>query len=643
MDDIEDVRTNPKKGKAPERLSISEVQVHGRKRRRMSSPKSTSTGIFPVDVWHIIADFIPTQDTQTLSVLTRVSKTLYKTLSSRLYRDLIVAAPSTRNFPGCIKVLDRYVSISQRDSLRTNIPHPVPGHISNFLGPATAVSENTDQNLVPYCARYVKRLLVGWSNPGPERIPILTACLEQAFENLTELEVLIWLDNHISFTDTIGEDLAKLNLKAFAFNFCCPRGPYSLSGIKNLVYLDIFRTHDGSGIRDLLWQSKDTLRTLIYEEGFIPKDDQADSLRDLLHNGEVIKLPNLTTLCLKTNRLTPPEARCLLSNIDFARLTYFEFSTFKHQPEDKKDEEVFTHQALFEALFDAYCSNSQSERLTLKTFRFRSQLPVYPDRYFLGLLASFSTLETFIFEETGDNKGDAGKEDVDGLLSALSGHKNLEWLSIHIPHYIEKRWQFSRDHFTQLRDYFPKLRHLACSYKPKKSASRPKHSISLAELQEIGLEKKERPTFSILPTMPNLLSYAMPGIRQTNGWIYNASGPRMGIIIDEIMPEFLRQLRIGEYTKSEIRCWEDRYKLSVLTLGNISFEIRSGSPKEMKDQYEEVFKSVDGSLEHIYVRRIPPRRLYDGDYPTVNSMKAVEWRVRNYNGTKGEWLQGIKL
>ncbi|KAF3082707.1 hypothetical protein TWF569_004735 [Orbilia oligospora] len=644
MDAIEYFQTNRKKGKAPERLSISEVQIHERKRRRMSSPKSTSTGIFPVDVWHMIADFIPSQDTQTLSVLTRVSKTLYKTLSARLYRDLIVAAPSNRNFPGCIKVLDRYVSISQRDSLRTNIPNPGPGPISALLSIATTIPENTDQNLVPYCARYVKRLLVGWSNPGPERLPILTACLEQAFENLTELEVLIWLDNHISFTGTIGQRLAKLNLKAFAFNFSCPRGPSSLSSIKNLVYLDIFRTHDGSGIRDLLWQSKDTLKTLIYEEGVIPGSDQVDSLKDLLHDGEVIRLPNLTTLCLKINRLTLPEARCLLSNINFPRLAYFEFSTFKRNLlAGQEDEEPFTHQALFEALFEAYGSNVQSERLMLKTFRFRSQLPVYPDRYFLGLLGSFSTLETFIFEETGDNKGDTGKEDVDGLLSALSSHKNLEWLSIHIPYYTEKRWQFSLDHFTRLRDCFPGLKHLACSYEPKKPASRIGRPISLAELYDMEPEMKEQPTFSVLPTMTNLLSYAMPGIRQTNGWMSISGGARLGVILHEIMPEFLRQLRIGEGKRSEIRRWEDRYKLSVLTLGSISFEIKSGSPDEMKDEYEEVFKSADGTLEHIYVRRIPPGRLYDGDYPTVNSMKAVEWRVRNYNGTRGDWLQGIKL
>ncbi|RVD86111.1 uncharacterized protein DFL_004405 [Arthrobotrys flagrans] len=607
--------TNRKKGKAPERLSISEVR--GGKRRRVSSP---------IDVWHMIADFIPTQDTQTLSALSRVSKTLYQNLTGRLYRDLIVAAPSNRNFMGCIEVLERYVSTSQRDSLRTNIPNPGPGNPSTLMIPASATPKNADPDLVPYCARYVKRLLVGWSNPGPGRTHILTAYLEQALENLTELEVLVWLDSHISFTDTVGQRLAKLNLKAFAFNFCCPRGSTSLSGIKNLVYLDIFRTQDGSGIRELLWNSKDTLKTLIYEEGIIPNPARADSLKNLLHDDEAIK--------------------CLLSNIDFTRLTYFEFSSTKHavEKEDERETEVFSHQALFKALFEAYGSTLQSGRLMLKTLRFRSQFPVYPERYFLGLLSSFETLQTFIFEENGENQGDTERENPDGLLSALSNHKNLEWLSIHIPSSKEPRWQLSQDHFIKVRDCFPGLKHLACSYaKPNEPVPlAAKYSNPLAAIYDEDRILREEPTSSVLPTMPNLVSYAMPGNRGAN------SSPelQMGLIIEDILLEFLRQLKIQSEIGPEPkpRRWEDRYKLSVVTLGDVSFEVGSEPSKEQKKQHQDhEFKMESGALHTLYIRRISPQRLYDGDYPTIDSMKAVEWRVRNYNGTRGDWLQGIRL
>ncbi|KAK6512639.1 hypothetical protein TWF481_001521 [Arthrobotrys musiformis] len=661
MDGKESEFTNRRKGKAPERLSISEVQVHGRKRRKVSSPKNSSTGIFPVDIWLAIADFIP--DTETLSVLSRVSKTLYRNLSSRIYRDLIVTAPSSRNFPACIKTLERYVSTSQLQSLRTIDSNPV---LHGLVDPeAPSHPETVDPTLVPNCARYVRRLLVGWSNPGPERVGSISKYLEEALGNLINLEILVWLDNCIEFTDAIGLRLAKLNLKAFVFNFSCPRGPSSLSGIKNLVYLDILRSSDGSGIRELLWESKDTLQTLIHEEGHVSEGAQIDSLRDLLHDGEIIKLPKLTTLCLKLNRLTLPEANGLLSSIDFSRLTYFEFSTSKHvEGENEKTEEGFSHHALFKVLYDAYGPNSESGRLMLKTFRFRSRVPVYPSKFFLGLLSSFDTLRTFVFEETADNPGDEEKEDVDELLSALSSHKNLEWLAIHVPQYPEQRWRFSLDNFIKLRDCFPGLKHLACSYVKASRVALPKtthdiHSPISHHANDTDGDTQEEQTkeiFSVLPNMKNLVSFALPGIRRTAGWMGSTPEIQMNVIVQEILPEYLKHLRLcpeGE------RRWEGKYKLSMLTMGNMSYELASGlykgNPQNLphrlhchnhhdKGQTEKgtEFKT-EGVFNTVNVKRVMPQQLFNGDYPNVNFMKAVEWRARNYDGTKGDWLQGIKL
>ncbi|KAK6332939.1 hypothetical protein TWF718_010767 [Orbilia javanica] len=646
MDPTEGASTNKRKGKAGERLSISEIQVHGHKRRRMSTSDS-STGIFPIDVWHIIAGFIPAQDTQRLSVLARVSKTLYENLIPRLYRDLIVAAPSSRNFLGCIKTIDRHLSRSQSGSLIQNLSALVPD-----ASPSPAIPNDIDPTLVPHYVRYVKRLLVGWSKLDPERAAIVTEDLQQAIGNLTGLEVVVWLDNHIKFTDAIGRHLASLNLKAFVFNFSCLRDPSSLSGIKNLAYLDIFRTHDGSGIRDLLSGSKDTLRTLIYEEGAIPVETGPDSLKDLLHDSEAIKLPSLTTLCLKINRLDRPDASCLLTNIDFTRLTYFEFSTCKHSTV----EGLFSHQALFEALFEKYGPDSQSGRLKLKTFRFRSRLPVRPDKYFLGLLSSFDTLQAFVFEEIDNNEEETEEGDIDGLLSALSGHKNLELLSIHAPPSTEKRWQFSREHFTKTADYFPKLKHLACSYVTlKKPYPLPiRHTSTSATIYDGNDEEiQEEPTLSVLPNLPNLRSYTIPGTLQTTAWISASAEAQIGILVAEVLPEFLRQMRMPSTEMKKSQRWEDRYKLSVLTLGRVSFKVGSEPlSRHRREQYPasvpRVYPDYDSNTKSaasdaLYVRQIPPEDMYNGYFPVVNFLRVAEWRARNYNGTKGDWFQGIKL
>ncbi|KAK6527353.1 hypothetical protein TWF281_010533 [Arthrobotrys megalospora] len=632
MDSDQKQATNRKKGKAPERFS--EFQVHGRKRRRTSPSNDTSSsGIFPLDVWLLIADFIPTQDTQTVSVLTRVSKTLYQNLSPRLYRDLVASAPSHGNLRGFIELVEGYVSIFQGRSLQEE--HILPGRNTEF-------PEGLDEGLIPYCTQYVRRMLVGWSNPGAANTAVLASYLETVLQNLTNLETLVWLDNHIYLGDVIGERLARLRLKAFVFNFCSQRDPSSLSGIKNLVYLDIFRTHGRGtpgGIKELLLGSKDTLETLIYEEGLAVKDVPVDSGELLHHEGEIIKFPRLNTLCLRFNRLTAPEARGLLSGIDFTHLTYLEFSTCKHAEEEDK----FSHRALFQALLDAYGPDSESGHLMLKTLRFRSQEPVYPGQAFFSLISSFDTLRTFIFEETRDNQGDPEKENLDDLLSALSFHKNLEWLSIHIPSYAERGWQFSKDQLIRVRDSFPELKHLACSCQRSEEVRiGPNLPSYVVPMPGLSLITRQDEIYSILPTMPRLVSFAMPSGRPTMGWINAASQVQFGIIAGCILPAFLRQLQNGS-TESKPRSWDDKYKLSLLVIGGVAYEVRSRFPEGLKQREEEQAREVRTDDGVVSFRRVTPQQLYDGEFPDINLMKAVEWRIRNYGASKGDWCQGIKL
>ncbi|KAK6347281.1 hypothetical protein TWF696_007353 [Orbilia brochopaga] len=564
----------------------------------------------PIEIWLNIFGFIPRRDTGTTSAVSRVSKAFHQAISPLLYRQLTACAPSRPNICGFVKLLEPFLSITQLKELHSNSsPEEYPGQ--NRTYPVIA-----DEDAVPYCAQHVKRLLVGWTNPAGVRMEVLSSYIEKLLANLTNLETLLWNDVHISLTPEINARIASLNLKAFAYSFDNAH-VVSFDGLRNLSYLDIFfhkNCNLGNNIQDLIWKSHETLETLIYEEAEWPRTDTIFTFNKLFkHDDATILLPKLAHLCIHTEFFDESDAARLLAAVNFAQLTYFEFSTFGHrvQTDEPDDVDDNSHIILFRALRKKYGEGVGSERLALKTFRFRSYSPVSPGKDLLSLLSSFATLETFIFEQIDPHVGDPDEEESCEIIQALEGHHGLRWLGLNFGSRHAGRWQVSREGLVKIRDWFPNLRHLSC----------------------ICREEEKAEFFGVLPTFPKLGSYHIPESNWTDA----------SVIKSYVLPPFLQQMQDGS-SGDQRRSWEERYNLSMIVVGDLGYEVASKiSPKVKVRHGKPVVEQVNIAGNTVCYRRVPLEPVYDGEYPDLLMMRAQEWRSRNYNGTRGDWLQGIKF
>ncbi|EPS41745.1 hypothetical protein H072_4339 [Dactylellina haptotyla CBS 200.50] len=589
---------------SPDPEHFSESQVHSRSsKRRKTTPseKEGANGIFPLDVWLLIADSIPSRDTQTLAALSRVSQTLYQIFSPRLYRDVVAAAPSHKSIRGFIEGLQQYLSVTQRQLLHSERRYPGQWY-----------HKGVDEELVPYCSQYVKHLLVGWTNPGEGHLPSLARYIEEFLKNAPNLEAIVWIDCDLPFTIAIGEIVGKLQkLKAFTFNMCATHELASLRQIRNLTYLDIYSHQSYSNpshSQEVLSASSHTLETLIFEEAMAAEKNQIYLGKLVLHNGKKIVFPNLHTICIKPYQLELDDVQALMNAINFQHLTYFEFSTSEYE------EGKFSHEFLFQALLDQTSAYSSARKLSWKTFRFRSQQPIYPSETFLSILSSFDTLTTFVFEEMRHSKGDTEQEltSVEDLLSALEPHKNLTWLSINVPSPHGIRWKVSPLQLSKIQSSFPRLEHLTC----------------------VCEQSAQGDFFSILPTFRHLSCFYLPAV----SWVNLNSETSITGVIESICKPFLRQLSDGAPLLPK---WEYRYKFRMVVLGHSAYVLGSGlQPEPPKSRYQS--REVSSEGHRILYKPVRPGEIRNSEFANLSFMKASEWRIRNYDAS-GDWYQGIKF
>ncbi|KAF3922608.1 hypothetical protein AA313_de0206678 [Arthrobotrys entomopaga] len=598
---------NIRKKAAPE--SSLELQILSRssKRRKTTPSRDNTSGTLPLDIWLLVADFI--SDNKTLSRLSRVSKELYQILSPRLYRDLVAAASSHVNIRGFIEKLERYLSISQQKLLASEKSYP--GQTK-----ARALADVPDENFVPYCTRFVRRVLVDWSNPGQAHVEALARYIEEVLQNTSELEAFVWNDSHIPYTSTIGDHVGRLRgLKAFTFNLCAKHELASLQGIRDLIYLDLY-SHQSycnpEHTKQLLLGSHKTLEALIYEQAISPAENPIYLGQLLQHDGRSITFPKLTALVTKPCQILSNDAKAFVIGINFPQLTYFEFSTSEYQPGK------FSHEELFSKLVHRYNSDPHEQRLGLKTFRFRSAVPVYPDEDFLALLSSFNSLRTFIFEETSHSNEDQAREEEDGcveaLMKALSGHQDLEWLGINVPSGNGKRWLVSPHQISLIRDRHPYLKHLSC----------------------LCDKEQKDDFFALLPTFPNLACFHLPAAR----WVTMSPVTIVSDISKSICHPFLRQYHDGA-SVTGTPTWKARYKLRLLVLGYSAYHIASEFPPDKpRSRYPK--SAIQTTEPTLFYKPVAPDELHESDCSNVGFLKATEWRNRNYD-YRGDWFQNIKL
>ncbi|KAF3918244.1 hypothetical protein ABW21_db0200505 [Orbilia brochopaga] len=568
----------------------------------------------PIEIWLNIFGFLPRRDTETLSAVSRVSKAFHRGISPLLYQQVTATAPSRPNAQGFVKSLEPFLSVNQLKAVHT---HTARLH---YLERREEFPVVNDEHAVPYCAQYVKRLLVKWTNPCGEHLPVFGLFIEKLLANLTNLEAILWDDAFIVLTPEMGARIAALNLKAFAFHFGAPHEPIALQGIKHLSYLDIHLPKDyehGLSVQDLIWESHETLQTLIYDENG-GKDDEISIDHLLNRGGTTITFPKLTHLCIHPVFLDESDAARLVSAINFAQLTYLELcvrgcpSRYAEEPEETYD---ISHVNLFRALQNKYCQGAGQEQLTLKTFRFRSYTPAYPDENLLSLLSSFNTLETFIFEQRQPLSVHTNEEDPTALIGALGGHRRLRWFGINIFARGTGRWAVSTENLVKIRDSFPDLRHLSCTF----------------------ADDERREFLGVLPTFPKLNCYHIPESILT----------KTSLLSEHIIPPFLRQMQDGSRGK-RYETWEQRYSLNLVVLGSLPYQIVSQSPQTQKAKGFLMRRKLESQRircagNTVYYRPLPMEQVFDGEYPDFTFLAAHEWRTRNYNGTRDDWLQGIKI
>lgn len=99
-----------------------------------------------------------------------------------LYRDLVASAPCHGNIRGFIRSLQRYLTIAQRKQLRSE---------QHYVGQQERFMKKDNDEAIPYCTQDVKRLFIGWSNPGKNHLKVLRRYLEELLLQLKHLEAIM--------------------------------------------------------------------------------------------------------------------------------------------------------------------------------------------------------------------------------------------------------------------------------------------------------------------------------------------------------------------------------------------------------------------------------------------------------------------
>lgn len=98
-----------------------------------------------------------------------------------LHKRLAVAAAYHAHIPKLIRALEPHLTIKQKKQLKKE---------GKYKGQQERYSNDLDANEVPTCASYVRQLVVGWSDPGRKHEYIVHRYVEEALQNMVNLEIL---------------------------------------------------------------------------------------------------------------------------------------------------------------------------------------------------------------------------------------------------------------------------------------------------------------------------------------------------------------------------------------------------------------------------------------------------------------------
>jgi len=116
-----------------------------------------------------------------MSKLSRSCKKFYSLMMPRLYGRIAVAAMFHAHIPKLIRTLEPLLTIKQKKQLKKE---------GKYKGQQERYSSGLNEDAKPICATYVRKIVVGVSDPGKKHKYIVERYLEEVFKNLDKLEIV---------------------------------------------------------------------------------------------------------------------------------------------------------------------------------------------------------------------------------------------------------------------------------------------------------------------------------------------------------------------------------------------------------------------------------------------------------------------
>lgn len=143
---------------------------------------------------------------------------------------------------------------------------------------------------------------------------------------------------------------------------------------------------------------------------------------------------------------------------------------------------------------------------------------------------------------------------------------------------------------------------------------------------------------AVLPTFPKLERFHSNPIYRSH-WMNTgntaASNKAVHVVVIEA---FLNHLASNT---PEGTLWEDHFALHTIVCGTMPYELAQSFPKTRNASMKG--ETVEVNDRSIQFRGVPPMKIYEGDWGPLMFLRCQDWRSRNYDAHKGDWLQGIRL
>ncbi|CAM1501380.1 Fc.00g105420.m01.CDS01 [Cosmosporella sp. VM-42] len=262
------------------------------------SPTDGALSTLPPEILDMILNNI--NDQSTMGKLGRTCKSYYSTLMPRLHKRVAIAAMFHAHISKLIRALEPHLTIAQKKQLKKE---------GKYKGQQDRYSSHLDENAKPVCANYVRQIVVGVANPGRKHEYIVRRYIEEAFENMKNLEIV---ETRV-LTKSMGHSLASLkNLQALClFTKEFEDGAMKpLAKIKNLKHLSVEDYGWGANaitkdkiLQSILINSRLTLQSLDIKTSSYASDFLQDWEKRVSTN-DVIASPNHDLTALQSLALS---------------------------------------------------------------------------------------------------------------------------------------------------------------------------------------------------------------------------------------------------------------------------------------------------------------------------------------------------